>query len=129
MKTKKRIENIEQYNEAKRKIDAYNSAVSHYCRMNKTNAIPCAIAQTFPFADEVDNDLRSAVEVYYFLNNLPDKYTLYINEGRLTATTWTGDVLGVVWFGKQYRSNFGDIRVPVRVHTTNGHTYHGTYYK
>lgn len=125
----KRIENIEQYNEAKRKIDAYSEAVMNYCKQNKTNGIPVAITQTFPFADEVDNDLRSAVEVYYFLNNLPEKYTVYINEKKRIATTWTGDMIGSVSFGSEYRSNFGDKRMPVRIHTTNGHTYSGTYYK
>lgn len=80
------------------------------------------------------NEERSALEVYDFVNDPPDSYFLYIRECKLTrwdgeATTWAGDRLGWVCFGSEYRSNMGDIRVPVTIKAINGKTYHGTFYK
>jgi hypothetical protein len=45
---------------------------------------------------DVSNEERSALEVFEFCQNPPDKYFLYIREKERTATTWTGDVLGQV---------------------------------
>jgi len=78
---------------------------------------------------DVTNEERSALEVFEFVANPPDKYFLYINEKDRTATTWTGEKLGAVSFGREYRDNFGGRRIPINVHTINGKTYHGTYYK
>ena len=69
------------------------------------------------------------MEVFDFITNPPDKYFLYISEKTATATTWTGDALGQVSFGREYRDNFGGKRVPVTVRDINGLIYHGTYYK
>jgi hypothetical protein len=77
----------------------------------------------------VSNEERSALEVFEFVTNPPDKYFLYIREEDRTATTWTGDKLGNVLFGREYRDNFGGRRVPITVRGINGKTYHGTYYK
>jgi hypothetical protein len=78
---------------------------------------------------DVTNEERSALEVFEFVANPPDKYFLYISEKNRTATTWTGDALGNVSFGREYRDSFGGRRVPITVHAINGRTYHGTYYK
>jgi hypothetical protein len=78
---------------------------------------------------DVTNEERSSLEVFDFVSNPPDKYFLYINEDNRTATTWTGDVLGRVSLGCEYRDNFGGRRVPVTIHAINGRVYHGTYYK
>jgi hypothetical protein len=82
---------------------------------------------------DVTNDERSALEVFEFVANPPDKYFLYINEEKKTATTWTGETLGTVLFGRTYKTPaFGgwpSTRVPVTVKAINGRTYHGTYYK
>jgi hypothetical protein len=78
---------------------------------------------------DVTNDERSALEIFEFRSNPPDKYFLYINEDKHTATTWTGDVLGQVTFGSEYRDNFGGKRQPVWVRGINGKQYHGTYFK
>lgn len=75
------------------------------------------------------NEERSAVEVYEFVTNPPDKYFLYINCTKREATTWTGDKLGTVGFGNDYRDNFGGKRVPITVYAINGKKYHGTYFK
>jgi hypothetical protein len=68
-------------------------------------------------------------EVFEFVTNPPDKYFLYINDTNRTATTWTGEKLGNVGFGCEYRDNFGGKRVPITVYAINSRTYHGTYYK
>jgi hypothetical protein len=78
---------------------------------------------------DVTNGERSALEVFEFCQTPPDKYFLYINQKDHTATTWTGDVLGQVFFGGEWRDSFGGRRVPVTVRAINGHTYHGTYFK
>jgi hypothetical protein len=78
---------------------------------------------------DVTNDERSALEVFEFCSNPPDKYFLYISEDKKTATTWTGDLLGHVTFGREYRDNFGGKRQPVWIRAVNGKRYHGTYFK
>jgi hypothetical protein len=78
---------------------------------------------------DVSNEERSALEVFEFCQNPPDKYFLYIREKDHTATTWTGDVLGQVSFGREWRDSFGGRRVPVTVRAISGLTYHGTYFK
>lgn len=78
---------------------------------------------------DVTNEERSALEVFEFVSNPPEKYFLYIDEKNHTATTWTGETLGQVTFGCEYRDNFNGRRVPVTVRAVNGKTYHGTYYK
>lgn len=78
---------------------------------------------------DVSNNERSALEVFDFITNPPEKYFLYINEGQGTATTWTGETLGHVTFGREYRDNFGGKRQPVWIRGINGLKYHGTYYK
>lgn len=78
---------------------------------------------------DVSNAERSQLEVYDFCNDPPDKYFLYVNESKREATTWTGDKLGVVTFGQEYRDNFGGKRVSVWIEAINGKSYHGIYFK
>jgi hypothetical protein len=78
---------------------------------------------------DVTNEERSALEVFEFCQTQPDKYFLYIREKDHTATTWTGDTLGEVSFGREWRDSFGGRRVPVTIRAINGHTYNGTYFK
>lgn len=82
-----------------------------------------------PEIPDVSNDERSQLEVYDFCNDPPDRYFLYVNESKREATTWTGDKLGVVTFGQEYRDNFGGKRVSVWIEAINGKSYHGTYFK
>lgn len=123
------LETKEQYTEARAKCDAYQAAAAQWMADNKTNGIPAEIWNTFPYANEVTNELRSAVEVYEFCADKPQKYFLYISEDKRIATTWTGDKLGTIILRPSYRSGFGDIRQTVIVHAINGLTYTGTYYK
>ena len=92
------------------------------------------------------NKETSRLEVKEWLSNPPNRYFLYIRESAKLrepdkwlgnvgpaheglATTWMGDVLGTVLFGRRYRSNFGDWRIPVTVLGRNGWTYRGTYFQ
>jgi hypothetical protein len=117
-----------QYEKSRYMLNRYNEACTTYCKQNKTNAIPFEIAKTFPYWDKVNNNLRGAVEVYEFINDIPQKYFLYISKEN-KATTWNGEVLGDVHFGREYRSNIGDKRQPIDVFAINGKKYYGTYYK
>lgn len=114
---------------ARNALDTNNAASLQYCKEHKTNGIPQAIYSKFPYADMVNNDLRSKVEVYEFILDKPANYFLYISEDTQTATTWTGSKLGHVHFGREYRSNFGDKRQPIDIFGINGVKYHGIYYK
>jgi hypothetical protein len=78
---------------------------------------------------DVPDEERSALEVFEFCSNPPDRYFLYINSEKQAATTWTGELLGHVTFGREYGDNFGGRRVPVLIRAINGKQYHGTYYK
>ena len=118
-----------QYNKARKMLDANNSASEAYRTANKTNGIPSEIYKAFPYAKQVTNELRSAIEVYEFINDIPQKYFLYINEKDRTAITLTGDILGSVSFGSEFRSNMGDKRQSVTIKAINGKTYSGTYFK
>jgi len=119
----------QEYLDAKTALMQYEMSANVYRTQNKTTGIPVEICNTFPYADIVNNDLRGKIEVYEFMQDCPKKYFLYIKEDNSTATTWNGEFLGNVHFGKEYRSNMGDKRQPIDVFGINGIKYHGTYYK
>lgn len=108
-----------------------SKTLSEYCvKMGFTNKAgtsykPEQVAHLNP----PTNDEISAVEVFDFINDPPKKYFLYVNEEKQHVQTWTGDWLGNVTFGKQWRDCFGGVRVSVRVYAINGRQYAGTYYK
>ena len=129
MKTINNFESESAYKEARFKYDANHAATMQYCKDNKTNGIPCEIANTFPYANKITNELRSKIETYEFMQDKPDRYFIYIDEKENVATTWTGDKLGIVHFGKEYRSNMNDKRINIDVIGINGIKYHGTYFK
>jgi hypothetical protein len=129
METHKVITEQAEYSEGFRMLAEYNKAMQDWCIENKTNGIPLKVTATFPHADKVDNTLRSALEEYAWRTDPPESYFLYINEIARTANTWTGQKLGEVTFGKQFKSNMGDIRVPIEVLGSNDCRYHGIFYK
>ncbi len=129
MKTVNTFTSELEYQEAKHKYNAYHNATMQYCKENKTNGIPTEITKTFPFAEDVTNDLRSKIETYEFMNDIPDKYFIYINDKERIATTWTGDFLGHVSFGNEYKDNFGGKRQSIWIVTANRVKYYGTYFK
>ncbi len=121
--------NANEYQTAKQQLEAYELASSAYRKENKTNSIPVGVCKTFPFADVVNNDLRSEIETYEFINDRPSKYFLYIKEETNEATTWMGQRLGSVTFGREFMDNFGGKRVPIWITAINGVKYSGTYFK
>jgi hypothetical protein len=127
---------IEEYQEAKRKLAIYEDARLAWCiadgqNPKKGTSMPVEVAKTLPYGGEIDNELRSKIEVWQFINDAPKEYFLYINEEKRTATTWTGDYLGTVIFGDTYNGGFGwhSKRQSITVNAINGKRYHGTYYK
>lgn len=109
------------------KVRAYDNAVRALCEREKRNYTTDADAPSLPAP--VTNADRSAVEVYEFYHNQPERYFLYISEAKRIATTWTGDKLGDVSFGAKFNDNFGGTRVPITIVAINGRVYHGTYFK
>lgn len=115
---------------------AYTAARARFAALEEWRGgrLSYATADVPPGLD-MTNDERSAIELYEWLAEKPDTYFLYIRsgyEGELrvdAATTWTGQPLGNVRFGRAWRDNFGGTRVPVTVYGHNGVHYVGTYFK
>lgn len=130
----KTIETKQAYQIAKEQLEAYENARLAWCIADGQNpkrgtSCPSEVCKSFPFADIIDNDLRSAIEVYEFINDPPKNYFVYINAKELTVTTWTGQRLGTLTFlGPKYRDNFGGQRQSVSLKAINGFRYSGTYY-
>jgi hypothetical protein len=124
------ISNIE-YRILKDRIDRYSESMrSNFPNKNSfTEDEVQEVVRRAGLDRAPNNTERSQVEVYEFYYNPPERYFLYINREQQTATTWTGDKLGTVSFGREWRDNFGGKRVPVTVRAINGKTYHGTYFK
>lgn len=98
---------------------------------------------------EERNREASRLEVEAWKATRPVRYFLYITESDALklrgkpnapcgnvgpqhegiATTWTGERLGTVLFGRPYRDNVNGERVPITVLGSNGYRYHGTYYR
>jgi len=124
--------NAEQAADIRRRNDALNAWVDTI-RNKRTGWASYKASDKPAHVPDVTNEERSALEVFDFCQNPPDKYFLYIREKDRTATTWTGDVLGQVSFGLVYKcpafGGFSSTRVPVTIRAINGLTYHGTYFK
>lgn len=147
----------EAYDALRARIDAYESArkqfdPKRYERGGGYSREDCTSIATLAGATDPTNEEKSAVEVYEFVQNPPDRYFAYVkgvkfewrpnpsqcgarNIPALTdwrggiVTTWTGDKLGdVVAVGDLHRGNMGDVRIPLRVKGINGVTYSGIFY-
>ncbi len=132
--------NEQQYEETKARNKAFEEWINSIRGKNgwasyKKEDIPANVPR-------VTNEERSALEVYEFRMNAPEKYFLYIKESTYSgcgnvppigseaiATTFMGDRLGTVFMGNAFRDNFGGTRVPIRILAINGRTYAGTYFK
>jgi len=129
LQTTNTFANVSEYDNARMMHDTNNAAVKKYLAENKTNAIPCDISKSFPYAEQVTNELKTMIEVWEFMHDTPQKEFIYISEDKKQATTWTGAKLGNVSFGYPYYDNFGGKRIPITVYGINGAKYHGTYFK
>lgn len=110
--------------DVRRRCDIYNAWAKQYARGGYIVIPADAIAPV-----QLTNDERSFLEVFEFCREVPAAYFLYIDEETASATTWTGDTLGAVAFGRTWRDNFGGTRQSIKVHAINGRRYAGTYYK
>jgi hypothetical protein len=88
-----------------------------------------AIARQAGLERPPTNEERGQVEQYEFVTNPPDRYFAYVNERTRRLTTWMGDDLGEVGFGREYRDSFGGRRVSITIYAINGKRYYGTYFK
>jgi len=110
-------------------IRTRNEQVHAWMKERKVNSYyPEQLAKELGIALPTNDEL-SALEVYEFHTNPPERYFIYIDAEQARATTWTGENLGRVSFGNEYRSNMGDKRVNITIVAVNGRVYHGTYYK
>ncbi len=118
-----------QYAETKARHDAYEA-----WRGGRT----CIPADAIPPVTATNDD-RSAIEVYEFCRDKPDRYFVYVSHvdhgiatprlEPLNVTTWTGELLGrISSYGPRYRDNFGGIRQSIHVRAITGEVYHGTYF-
>ena len=105
--------------------DVYESWAVQYRQKNGWTVIP---ADAVPPVS-ITNEERGRLEQFLFATNPPARYFLYINEERKVATTWVGDILGRVTFGRAWQDNFGGKRIAVRIEGINGRTYTGTYFQ
>lgn len=85
-------------------------------------------------SDLIPNKECGEIEEYEFYNYPPDKYFVYVNEEKKIVTTWTGLKLGDIIFPNvfyihEYKTNFGDTRINIKIKGINGLEYNGIYFK
>lgn len=114
-----------EYQELKRLQAIYEKWAKQFLQKNGWTVIPADAIAPVKFT----NADRSAIELYEFCFNPPDKYSVYVHEIEGLATTWTGEELGRLTLGPEYQDNFGGKRQSVRITAINGREYVGTYYK
>jgi hypothetical protein len=119
------IVTIEQYKEARARLAKHNEWARQYQHKNGCIVVPADAVSPVV----VTNDDRSAIELWEWKHNPPDKYYLYVSEEKQDAHTWTGQSLGTCRFGREWRDNFGGKRRSVTVFGNNGVKYFGTYFK
>ena len=106
--------------------DKANAYAEQFRQKNGWIVIP-AEAAAHPDYSACSNEMRSRVERYEIFRDLPQKLVAYLSSDCANVTTWTGDHLGTVSIGAQYRSNMGDMRYPFRT-VINGTAYSGIGY-
>jgi len=84
---------------------------------------------------DIDNAMRSAVEVYEINTEKPEKLFVYVAPDKIAnagafgfVTTWTGERLGRYEVRNKWRDNFGGERQSIRA-CIGGVMYAGTYFK
>jgi hypothetical protein len=110
------------------KFDTYQNALEQLWESNGRYGV--VYPEDRPYLPPAPtNEEISAIEVYEFVNDPPEKYLAYVNEKTMEMTTWTGEKLGRVGWGRTWKSNFGDVRVSIDVDGINDARYHGTFFK
>lgn len=88
-------------------------------------------------ADRLTNDETSALEVFEFCHNPPQRYFAYVSHqiqgsGYGTVTTWVGETLGTItYYGRAFHlfGNPHNKARHIRVKAINGKIYTGVYYQ
>lgn len=117
----------EQAVQLRKLYEEHNAWAQQFKQKNGWVVIPAEASAACPCP--MSNEQRGKLEQFEFYAEMPDRYFGYVNEKEKTFTTWTGDYLGRVVFGREFRDNFGGRRVSIDVHCLNGTRYFGTYYK
>ena len=123
------IKSEKQYVKKRQIADAYQTEAKKIMFRNgkQTNYLTAEERKGLP---KVTNADRSAIEVYEFKKDKPEKYTAYVNPEKRKVTTWTGQELGSIYeMGVPYRDNFGGERQNIKFKTDSGDRYSGTYFK
>ena len=135
------LKTIEEYEELKQIQSQYNEWSRQYIQKSGWTVIPADAIPPVKF----DNDDRSALELWDWKHNPPEKYFLYITETKeppkgfpyekplRIATNFMGEKLGNVRYGQEYKcpafGGWPSIRQSIAVYGNNGVKYYGTYYK
>jgi len=116
------VVSYQEYRELKARCDAFEAWRGER-RSYRPEEIPADVPR-------VNNEDRSKIELFEFVNDKPTHYFLYVNADKCIATNFMGDFLGRVEFGRAWRDNFGGMRVAIRIHhAINGVKYAGTCFK
>jgi hypothetical protein len=132
-------------------IRARHDAVAAWLKSKKRNSYKPEELAAEGLSNPSNEELV-ALELFEFKRDKPSPYLVYIKcpeqpvpagprpyAARLerwrglysrtgSATTWTGDNLGAVQFGRAWQDNFGGVRIPISVRAITGDDYHGTYF-
>ena len=75
------------------------------------------------------NALTSRREIAMIKKDLPSNLFVYVNLDKGIVTTWVGDKIGdIIFVGREFKSNMGDLRVPIVVNIFNK-KYKGIFFK
>jgi len=135
------INTIEEHQEVKERQAAYESWSKQFRQKNGWIIIPPEAVPPVKF----DNDDRSAIELWEWKHDPPEKYFLYIRENDKRpegfpyepplweAITFAGQKLGNVRYATEYKcpafGGWPSVRQSITVYGNNGVKYYGTYYK
>lgn len=121
------LESPDQYRTLRAQLDVHNAEVDARFRDKPTGWASYKPDDLEHYAPT--NDERSAIEVYEFVRDKPERYFAYVELNARTVTTWTGQKLGTITrIGREYRDAFGGQRIPITVQGINGVRYHGIYF-
>lgn len=130
----------QEYTTLKEKYDTYHQKAKELGCVKKSGwMVIDAAEQKILEPWHVTNEEISAMEVYQFCKDIPDKYFCYVSYApknytplylmNMKITTWTGEILGKGQFtSRLFTSNFGDKRITFSVKGINGQWYCGTFY-
>jgi len=107
-------------------IRARLAAVDEFLKVNKRNWMT---AEESARLNSPSNEELSALEVYDFKRDKPERYFAYVDKEFRFLTTWTGERLARIYYqGCETRDNFGGKRRYFRAEAINGLVYWGYHF-